>query len=259
MVKKRQSGFTLIEIMVVVGIVMLLAIATVPNMAGMIRSHRISAAKNLVRAALTQAQGHAAKNQKYAGVRFQFDRDGWELGRQYVVLIESENEPSYTDRFIAVRNAKPVTLPRGIGLLSNNLDINGDSFVDNNDLDTNVRLLNATTFSILFSPTGQLLTKTVNLRRKHDYDSSGNPIEDRIIHYANMVNNGYSLLYCDDEYNGGTLVTPWCVNESSATGLYIYETDAMSELEFDNRYDGYVSTLEPTIINMYTGTIIEER
>ena len=115
----RHSAFTLIEILVVVGIVAILLALVAPNLGSMVQSQRMASAANLIKTALAQAQAHAAKNQKYTGVRFQYkynyfvDSGTWEMDRQYLVLIEHNNSNTYN----AILNAKPIPLPTGIGVI----------------------------------------------------------------------------------------------------------------------------------------------
>ena len=116
-------------------------------------------------------------------------------------------------------------------------------------------LLDANTFTIVFSPTGQLINKTLIVHPRNDADNT--------INVQAMVNNGYALLYCDDWYtdsSGPPAHQPveWCATaEASTTRLYIYETGVMAGVNRDFRYTEYVNQLEPILINTYNGTIID--
>ena len=67
------------------------------------------------------------------------------------------------------------------------------------------------------------------------------------------------LLYHDQQWGNANEMGPqWCVTESSTTGLYIFEVDAMRDAPVDLRYSEYVYDLEPLLINTYTGQIIED-
>jgi len=269
--KRWTIGFTLVEMLVVVAIVGLLTALTVPNVPGMVRSHKMSAARNLIKSALGQAQAHAAKYQKYAGVRFQFDRDGWEKGQQYLVLIE--HAPTYTSptgtiysdsqRFVAVANAKPVALSSGIAAISLEVDSFPpppssplrDAYLDDDNSDGYLYCLNgATTFSIIFSPTGQMVVKDVRI---HERDAN-----DSIFRSGGLLS--YDEHFCPLIGKSTLDHAPWCWAESSALGLYVYVTAAMREVGAGERYSAFIGRhgsseqVERILINTYMGTIISE-
>jgi len=262
--KRWTIGFTLVEMLVVVAIVGLLTALTVPNVPGMVRSHKMSAARNLIKSALGQAQAHAAKYQKYAGVRFQFDRDGWEKGQQYLVLIENNPHPvEGANKFTAAPNAKPVALPAGIGLISSEVDSftlsERNAYLDDDNSDGYLRCLNgATTFSIVFSPTGQMVSTDVRVgARPDDLTAPNDPI------FGNLTAN--SMLYRDNYGGYMPLKTSadWCDFELSALGLYVYVTAAMREVGAGERYSAFIGRhgskqVERILINTYMGTIISE-
>ena len=256
--KKRQPGFTLIEMLVVVSIVAVLAALVLPNTMGIVRSHRAAATKNLIKNALAQAQAHAAVTQKYAGVRFQFTKDQWQNNRQYLVLIENEPTGSTYERYVAIRNAKAAALPVGMGVISMAAprETGGTEIPDNL---TEFSVMGETTFSIIFSPTGQLVTKDVYLRPKDEVDEDGILI-DSIVNLAGNVDDGIGLLYCDE------WAVAWRQEESSALGLYIFDADKLMSIDglnmnIDDKAAEraiYIQSLEPILINIYTGTIIRE-
>ena len=105
--KQRHIGFTLTEMLVVVGIVALLSVLVIPNTAKMIGSYRFTAAQNLIKTALAQAQAHAAKTQKYAGIRFQQTSKG----QQYLILVESNPNVRLTGAGIPSVSYTHLTLP----------------------------------------------------------------------------------------------------------------------------------------------------
>ena len=82
---KRHAGFTLIELIAVISIVVLVTAMVMPIVPRMLKSNREGAARDLIRGFLTLARAHAAQTQKYAGVRFQQSAKGV----QYMVLIEN--------------------------------------------------------------------------------------------------------------------------------------------------------------------------
>jgi len=257
---RKNRGFSLVEMLVVVSIIVLMLSLAMPNAAELIRSQKLNSAENMIRGAISQARSHAATNQRYAGVRFQFDRTGWEKGRQYLVLIE--NQPIASNTFVAVPNVKPLLMPDGLGVIS--LGVNNDNMLLDNEASP-TGILGSTTFSIIFSPTGQIVFKNIYLHPKTCLDKTIN-------HYRRVElpssDNRKALLYCDEFIPDSFETDPdfpnsipnklWCITELSTGGLYMYETEKMLAVPANLRWSEYVSKLTPMLINGYTGQIIEE-
>ena len=109
--RSKQSGLTLPEVVVVIATIALLVGFGLPVISSLLNSFESqSGAKSLISASLASARAIAAKEQRYAGVRFQRDS----AGNQYMILIMYE-EPArmgdLTIGFRAVRGVKPIKLP----------------------------------------------------------------------------------------------------------------------------------------------------
>lgn len=288
--KLTTRAFTMVELLVVIAIIGLLAAIATPAYNSMVKSTRISSAKNIVRSSLQMAQAHAAKTGKPAGLRFQFDRNGPFAGRQYVVLIERDTSSILTNSnyFSAVANVKPAVLPKGVGLISGEVSgftpAGADNYLDEISSTTgpfpiandNYRscLSGATTFSIIFSPTGQMIMQKVDLGPRNYTDTVVNhqqrvELEKNTPQYNSNACKSIALLYCDRYILGGWNIDPdytgnipsisWCRSEPSASSFFLYETEPLQNADPASRFTGYVQNLTPTLINMYTGTIIEEQ
>jgi len=243
--KRKADAFTLVELLVVVAIIGIMLGLTMPSFNSMMQSQRAASAKTLIRTALTQAQIYASSQQKYAGLRFQSDADG----RPYIILIENTHDNTYAP----IPNVRPVALPEGIGLISASIDLlapaSRDLYLDTSENDP-ICLLGATTFTIIFSPTGQLVIKTPVVHPRNDLDQTMN--------IEAVVDAGGARFYCDGWYKGiAPIKGYYCLSEDSTFGLYIYEKEPMLAVDPDARYTEYVSRLKPVLINTYTGKLIE--
>ncbi len=264
--KPKKSGFSLIELMIVMGIIAVMGTIAMVSAPSMIRSQKMSSAQNLINAALAQAQAYAAKEQKYAGVRFQPGLND----TQYLIIVEKEdfNSTIYT----AIPNSKPAALPGGIGVISS--EINGvalDTFPKKNDYldddqtnnqdgdasnDLRFCLNGARVFTIIFSPSGNLVTKPVTVL-------SRDITTDKIFNTDANVTAGNALFHYDTYPPDPAVPASWCIPESSTAGLYIYEINEMDDVDSGLRYSEYLADhvanqgIEQVTINIYTGGIID--
>jgi prepilin-type N-terminal cleavage/methylation domain-containing protein len=262
---KRHAGFSLIEMIVVIGIVALVTAMVMPILPQMLKSNRQGAARDLIRGYLTLARAHAAQTQKYAGIRFQPSAKGV----QYMVLIEYGDDVSNGARFVAAAKTKPIALPDGIGVISTEVMSPPNPFTPDGYLsqypydidhspppypDSMYCLNGARTFSIIFSPTGQLVTRMVEVYPQSGHKTFGTYNQTTL----NPYNGNYRLLSHDYEPYPSTSA-PWCSTEDSVGGLVIYEIDEMESANANRRYSDYVyaDDLPVLLINMYTGALIE--
>ena len=271
----QTRAFTLTEMLVVMAIIGLLVGMSVPAYNSIMKSHRNTASKNLIRASLLRAKAHAAGTQRYTGIRFQFgpgaiDPAGDEAERkwlttkkQYLVLIEKVSNSTLYD-FAAVADVKPSILPPGVVVMANNLDFDYDGDVDVQDFDEDIDLLDGTTFSIIFSPSGEMVVKTVQIVRRNDPsvvdaifgDSADVDDEDRT-----STDPPASLLYFDDpSYMSESfwVSAPWCQEESSMTGFVLFEIGSVMDMAWGEELRQFITDAQPTLINAYTGSLLED-
>ena len=88
--KTEQSGFSLTEMVVVIAAMTILVAFGLPAVRALLHSFESqSGTKSTISAALATARAIAAKEQHYAGIRFQQDLDG----NQYMVFIIHDFQP----------------------------------------------------------------------------------------------------------------------------------------------------------------------
>ena len=272
--KSKQSGLTLPEIAVVIATIALLAGFALPAIRALLNSFQTqSGAKAMISAALASARAIAAKDQRYAGVRFQQDLSG----SQYMIFIINE-EPSkmggLTIGFRAVKGVKPIKLPDTIVVMDlrynpDLLNPPGDGFINSDIEISNANVFRDTTsFSIIFSPSGKLVIHDVRVRNKDGFvDSTSNTdiSDDDVFNKKQQVDqkyNGYNETanppgagkFYQDDYPAMGL---WA--ESSRHSFIICEKDKFKKAYDNGRAwtDCLAQVASGRIyINSYTGTMI---
>lgn len=330
--RKFNQAFTLVEMMTVVAIAVLLMAVALPSVPGMVRSSKMSNAKNLIKTALTQAQSYAIRNGKNAGIRFQKAANG----KTYLVLVENQRsydwcdmslsigsrvklKGNFSNRYVAIPNAQPKALPDGVAVISFSQFFEALSDVDKNNYlqdfascnDTIIAgggsLENYQTFTIIFSASGQMVSRYVQVQpRRNQYgelvdrnngywvDSVFGPYQltidspsEALLSYDNFTdyydysvifNSGISPYNVNNraiylagianrpaEWNMFSTTDDLYLSESSATSLFVYMEDDLTDIPQTSRWTEYFSMSYPgqqdgcefLLINRYTGNLIE--
>lgn len=265
--RAKQSGLTLPEMAVVIATIALLVGFALPAIRALVNSFETqSGAKTMISAALASARAVAAKEQRYAGVRFQQDS----AGNQYMVLITHE-EPSkmgnLTIGFRAVEGVKPIRLPDTVVVMDLRynpglLNPAGDGVVDSDiEIDNDNVFRDTTSFSIIFSPSGKLVIHNVRVRNR-DGRTEGTETpgisRDDIFNTLTKITSPADPVgrFIQDDYPAMGLGA-----ESSRNSFVIvYEKDKLQQArKAGAAWSGYLKQTAPdrVYINAYTGTIIE--
>jgi len=269
--RSKKFGLTLPEMVVVIATIALLVGFGLPAIRALMNSFESSSgAKTLISTALASARAIAAKEQHYAGVRFQQDS----AGNQYMIFIVHDfDKTGLNPGFRAVEGIKPIKLPEGVGVM--------DLMVRTNHSETpagaadplgeplNVQYLDdanpanlgpdgenryvrdASTFSIVFSATGRLVVRPVRIRNRDGiYRPDNNASLDDVFNSRqNILNSGVGMFIQDDYAELGLGAEP------SRNRLIIYDGTQFEKLNYQQRFD-YLTRMELIYINPYTGTMI---
>lgn len=263
--RHKQSGLSLIEMVVVVAAVAMLASLSTPAMKALFDSMATKGgAKAMISAGLATARAIAAKEQRYAGVRFQTDNPDDPLGAsasQYMIfIIHDYDATGLVNGFRAVEGIEPVKLPDNIGVTD--LKIDGTVRIAANvDIDERRELSDTTTFSIVFSPSGKLVIHDVMVRNRHgkfqpdNNNATKTSLDDVFNSPENMDNYNIGMFVQDDYANLG-------LGEESSRNMFIIYDRELFKQAYDagKAYSDYLYPMELRdefiYINPYTGTIV---
>ncbi len=273
-----RKGTTLVEMVVVIGIAALMLGLAVPATNMLLNSFESeSGAKSIISSAMASARAIAAKEQRYAGIRFQKSYNPTDPNKasQYIIFIvktAGQQTNSLDYGFQAVEGIQPIKLPDSIGVmdLKYNSKFPGDGTADNDTEFANIDILrDITTFSIIFSPSGKLVIHDVKIRNREEIPDStgelGTISHDDIFNRKDDVDNGNGLFYQDDYAAQDYRLRYYPTNlglgqESSRNNFVIYNTKKFKQAYNNgNPYFGYLNQLKRIYINPYTGTIINEK
>ncbi|MFB0524028.1 MAG: Tfp pilus assembly protein FimT/FimU, partial [Phycisphaerae bacterium] len=221
--KAKQSGLTLMEMTVVIVTIVLLFGLGLPAVRALLASFESqSSTTSMISAALASARALAAKNQRYAGIRFQKTSQTQELleAAQYMIFIMQDPD-MMAYGFRAVPGLKPIKLPDSVTvsdltIVTKRNSINPINSVQvrlddpalsdqqrDNLIDEDRELTDTTTFSIIFSPSGKLVVHGIRVRNRDGYpDTSVNTFvsNDDVFNKKAQVDAAVGMFYQDDYF-----------------------------------------------------------
>jgi Tfp pilus assembly protein PilE len=268
---KTKSGLTLTEMTIVIAVIVLLISLGLPAVRALISSFETEgSAKSMISAALASARAIAAKEQTYAGIRFQKVYDPCNIDplntSQYMIFIIYDRgiPPSVQGNLgcRAVKGLKPIKLPENVGVMDLLLGANNNAIVDT-DAEINDQrrtgLVDVTTFSVLFSPSGKLVLHTHKVQKADPNDDVFNTKA-----YISWQGNRKEMFIEDIEQDEPTDRFSICIqpiNELSRRSFIIYDRNEFKKAyEKGVAWSDYLIKLAPKAIyiNPYTGTIINQ-
>jgi len=234
----KTTGLTLIETTLVVATVALLVGLAMPAVRALVDSFQSKGGtQSIIHAALSAARTMAVTHQRYVGVRFQKacrsndpanPLQGLLDAPQYMVFIVHEERKvlGLAEGFRALEGHEPMKLPDTIGVMDLT-KVGSDA-----DIDEPRELSDATTFSIVFSPSGKLLIRDVRARNRNGYpDTSANTdvSRDDIFNKKAQVDAGVGLLYQDDYVGETASAYPdlGLGKEGSCTSFILYDRQSL--------------------------------
>jgi hypothetical protein len=279
MIKRyKHTGVTLTELAVVIATIALLTAIGLPAIRALLKSFESdSGARDMISAALSGARAIAAKEQRYAGVRFQQDTEG----NQYMIhIVHDPEKTGLSSGFRAVEGLKPMKLPENsrvadlavrtnhnpnpagaqdIGSIPLQAIYLDDTNPQNLGPDgKNIYLTDVSSFSIIFAPNGKIVIHRVRVRNRDGVYQPDNSIpakmsrDDVFNSPENISNLGVGLFIQDDYPQLGL------GEELSVNRIILYDKTQFVQLNALGRFN-YLNTLKPIYISPYTGTIIKTR
>jgi prepilin-type N-terminal cleavage/methylation domain-containing protein len=273
---RRLRGLTLSELLVALAIVVIVGAVAVPVAVSLKEALRGTAnTQTIVSTALQNARAIAMREGQYAGVRFQRDKDG----NQYAVYIVHHPQDTYPEgagagsvstvkMYKAVKGRSPIRLPEGMALIDmvvrDNLasPLSGDSTFSpliEGDLDDSTtinvngenveyyyRLIDATTFSVIFDAKGNLVKVEARIRSRNADVIS----DDKIFNTTEKVQAGEAKFITDDYANLGL------GSEYSRIQFKIFDTSKYKELGTAANQFEYLDSLPYVYVNQYTGKLM---
>jgi type II secretory pathway pseudopilin PulG len=290
--RSKQSGLTLPELAVVIATIALLVGFALPAVRALLNSFETqSGATALISTALSSARAIAAREHRYAGVRFQRDLSG----SQYMIFIVQDPK-IMAYGFRAVEGVKPIKLPDSVSVMDLTIVPNRNVSNPVNPLQPEIRiddpsllltdaerdtwidepkeLSDITTFSIIFSPGGKLVIHGIRVRNKDgfvDSPSNTNISYDDVFNKKvqvdqkyngfdrNAVPPGAGQFYQDDYFDSTWPDLSLGPEPSRNSFVIVYERDKFEQALANGRaWSDYLKQVTPKriYINSYTGTMI---
>jgi len=166
--RRRAGAFTLMELLVVIGVMALVAAAAVPSIWHVFSAGSEAQAYNLMAAQLTAARAEAVQSEAFSGVHVQFAADGTRRDIKnacFTSMVRYSGGSNGT--FGSIPGYMPRRMPGSIGF--GEIPGTSSKFIDSGtgdfksvdgDLNTQSNLDDFSSFTVVFSPGGAAVRQT---------------------------------------------------------------------------------------------------
>jgi hypothetical protein len=280
----NRQGLTLIETTLVVATIALMVGFGLPAVRSLLHSFQTEAGvEGVINAALSSAQAMAMTQQRYVGVRFQkrcVSNDptnpltGLVDAPQYMIFImqdEPSNMGGLSNGFRAMEGYEPIKLPDTVGVMDiASSGSSGQAPVDM-QLKKDYALNDVTTFSVVFSPSGKLVTHPVRVRNRNGVrlPNNGDPTKvshDDVFNSVDNICRYKEGMFIQDDYClrlsvpgpvelglGQELSTAQFAIYDVVTFRVLYTAAPPTDLQ---KYFTSLSAAQSVHVNVYTGHLI---
>ncbi len=276
----RHHGLTLMEMTVVVvtaAVLLALALPAVKSLFNALETR--SSTKAMINAAMASARAIAAREQRYAGIRFQTAYDPCDpynplSSDQYMIFVIHE-EPKKSGNiqagmFRAVEGVEPIKLPENMLIIDLRQGSNNDAMINNDNMISQLstqgwqkhwKLRDTTAFSVIFSPNGKLTTRNVWVKNRDACTPNTTPPSyDDVFNTLNQITHNtdpYGMFIQDEKT--ASFITPGLEPENSRNSFLIVEKDKFKEAyQKDNVYSEYLFDLLDSVVYIcpHTGEML---
>jgi prepilin-type N-terminal cleavage/methylation domain-containing protein len=271
---RGQSGFSLIELLIVMGIIVLVLAVATPAFQLLSNGRSVEAAQNQIAAMLGRARGEAIGMQKVFGLFFYIDPSTERINVAEITEAEAPitGSPAATLYLDLVGGSETTQLPPGVSVqLLDNATIVSGSRADDGYIAFNVASGTRLKYGgvILFDSNGRLISSTYGFRTA---DNSGAATQIGALFYDSAtpptfldpcgagnppLRSQFGLVLFEREAfmnQGFTLSDPQVTNPGSVSAAYIAASPVgISEKMEEDWLDRNATAL---LINRYNGTIV---
>jgi len=272
--RPRQPGLTLVETLVVVGIIAALVGFGLPAVRAMLRSFGSEeSVRAMIQAALSSARAMALEQQRYVGVRFQKaslgDGDGLNSPQYMIFIAHDTRATDLATGFRALEGIQPIRLPDLLGVMDRTVvarradgsDVLREDLIrSDKDIDSIAEVNDTTTFSMVFSPEGHLIVlRSIRIRNRDGRSDKETPVsQDDVFNTESQVLQKDILrrrgMFLQDDYPQRGLGA-----ESSRRSFVVYRTREFEQaFRTGEAYSHYLAGLQSKVLYVapLTGAIV---